>query len=61
MIPLYLCPLANDKFYATFFEALMFGIIYALPHTLSQYRTVKLRLLDENLLKCFKENNSAAV
>lgn len=37
------------------FDALMSGSIYALPNQPSQYKSVKLRLLDEDLLKYLKE------
>lgn len=45
----------KDLPYTSLFEALMFGSIYACPGQPSQYQSVKLRLLDEDLLKYFKE------
>lgn len=38
------------------FDALMSGSIYARPNQPSQYKSVKLRLLDENLLKLINKN-----
>lgn len=45
----------KDLPFVNLFEALIFGIIYTHPNQPSQYQSVKLRLLDEDLLKYFKE------
>lgn len=46
----------KDLPFTNLFEALMFGSIYAHPDRLSQYQSVKLRLLDEDLVKYLNEN-----
>jgi hypothetical protein len=46
----------TDLPFTTLFEAIMFGIIYAPLNAPVQYRSVKLRLLDENLIKHLNEN-----
>lgn len=45
----------KDLPFTSLFEALMFGSIYAPPSWPYPYQSVKLRLLDEDLLKYFKE------
>lgn len=46
----------KDLPFTDLFEALMFGSIYPPPQQHSQYRSVKLRLLDEDLIKHLNDN-----